>query len=227
MTVSSMMCHTRFIAAAMSAISLGLVAIGTAQGVPIVYTLTVPSGAFAGGRIGTLTFSANATLVFTFSGDTVNVTPYTKVNHGYQNLIGSATVTIRDGAVATTALFMPGTGIYVGIDNSARGIGFGSGGLAPSDPNFPGNGVAYPAAFVFGPQLDTYDLRSNYQANGGAISCYGFPIAGCPEVPLHTSAGDLVINGGNGSFKGATFSAQIVVPATSTGEAEAGSASRK
>jgi hypothetical protein len=171
-----------------------------AGAVPITYMLQVYGGN-ATGTLGATPFS-NAKLVFTFDGDTSNVIPFSAVGAngatttGYENLLGTATVTIYDGSGAVlTATFLPAAGIYVSVDNTNGGVGFGSHGVPPTNPAFPGE-PAYPSGMLSN-NVATYDLTGYFDTGPGfAISCVGFAVTATCQTPfaLPTTAGDLILN---------------------------------
>jgi hypothetical protein len=206
-----------------------------AKAVPITYELDwiAPdlSGTFNG------TPFANAVLLMTFEGDTSTVLPFTVQGsrgpvHGHINLVGSATFTIfnLDGTLSQSGSFLPSAGIFVAVDNTNGGIGFGSLGVPPSDPNFFATvQVAYPAGIlVYGPSsVATYDLTSDIQLVSGvsAISWYGFPNPVAPGTPgkplpittLGGSTGYLVLNETGISQVEFLATAQAVTPFASLG----------
>ena len=211
---------------------------------PIVYKLMImpfPSpnpfiNSFgASGRLGTMSFGGSnneVVLTLTFEADTANVVgfclacPSATNVFGYENLVGAASVKITDagsGAVLAQANFLPSARIFVSVDNSNFGIGFGSFAVADQgSPNFPGEPV-YPyglfPADPLGSGLDTYDLTNNFSVAADpynfALSCVGFPpppgvVCGTPKA-LPTSAGNLYLNPACCVFSlpNAAFSAQI------------------
>jgi len=190
-----------------------LVTLGSARtyAVPITYTLVV-SAPFPGmgmgpsGTLGPVSFGGalgDVLLTFTFAGDTSNVIDFTTPMVGHEILVGTASVEVTDastGAVLAQGIFLSSAGIFVSVDNTNHGIGFGSFGALP--PQFTGFQPVYPYAVegYVGPA--TYDLRSDftlgpvttsYQNIG--ISCVGFPLCGSASpLPLPTTAGDLYVN---------------------------------
>lgn len=186
--------------------------------VPITYKLLIASGAETGTLNG-VPFS-NAVLTFTFESDTANVFPWSVTlpsgtTTGYESPLGTASVQIVDITTGATlqATFQPPAGIFVSLDNTNGGVGFGSFKLPLSDPNFPGQ-PAYPyAMFGAGPNggnLTTYDLKSDFTSDWAYdISCVNFP-AGCgAPLALPTTAGDLYINA-SGLCGCARFTAQTL-----------------
>ena len=204
------------------------------NGGPITYTQTItpslatlnpPCPAEPSGSLGALNFTA-AKVVLTFTGNTANVVPFlVQVNpgrrvSGFENLAGTASVVIQDpvsGTVLGQATFLPPAGIFVSADNGNSAVGFGSFGVLPQDPTFPGEPV-YPYGLV-AVGLSTVDLKHGLDtssiAGADAVSCIASnpaasAIRGCTTPkPLPTSAGDLLIVGsqptyalchGNGSF---------------------------
>ncbi|MBV8209925.1 MAG: hypothetical protein JO133_07660 [Burkholderiaceae bacterium] len=182
-----------------------------------VYEIDMWAGT-ASGTLNGVPFS-NADIQVDFYGDTSTVQSFSVANppgyqfpttNGYFNATSSSvTFGIYSfdsgcGCYTTvgTGTFDPSDGMFVSVDNSNEGFGIGSGFLPPSNPNFPGPGVIYPAGLLTGDQPNTFltDLQSNY-VNGNVFqeSCYGFPNPpsgqGCPTGPaLVTSAGPLVLN---------------------------------
>ncbi len=177
-----------------------------ATAVPITYELdmssVIASGTFAGKPF------SNCVVILTFEGDTTNVVPFTVQSPsgpvaGYINLKGTAKVAIFDedgNSFADT--FLPSAGIFVSIDNTNGGVGFGSFGVQPGNPNFPGQ-VAYPAGMLVNPTsaAATYDLRSDITLDpggaGSAQSCVGFGPPNTPcgaPLPLPMTSGDLILN---------------------------------
>ena len=171
------------------------------RAVPISYELDV-TGLGASGTFNGTSF-ANAVLVLTFEGDTTTVLPFAVQGGngpvtGYLNLVGTATVTVIDanGTVVGQGTFLPSAGIFVSVDNTNGGIGFGSFGVLPTDPNFPGH-PAYPAGMLAVPKsaVAMYDLKSDFTLAGFAIGCVGFPAPNCGDgIPLPTTSGNLVLN---------------------------------
>lgn len=193
-----------------------------ASAVPISYELDV-TGLGASGTFNGTPF-ANAGLVLTFEGDTTTVLPFTVQGtkgpvSGYVNLVGTATVVVFEGngTVIAQGTFLPSAGIFISVDQTNGGIGFGSFGVPPTNLNFPGQ-VAYPAGMLVVPKsnIATYDLKSNLPALAGfALSCVGFPAlnGSCGNgIPLPTTSGDLILN--HESVANAIFSArtQAVTP---------------
>jgi hypothetical protein len=117
---------------------------------------------------------------------------------GAENLLGSASVQINSatsGALLAHATFLPAAGIFVSVDNTNGGLGFGSFGALPSSPAFPGNPVyPYAANFIFGLNssydLVTYEDLELYNN----VSCINFPFVCAPGAPLPTNVGELVVN---------------------------------
>ena len=91
--------------------------------------------------------------------------------------------------------FLPSAGIFVSVDNTNAGIGFGSFGVLPTSSNFPGQAV-YPAGL--NTSVGSYDLKSDFNVSGHAISCVGFPGQCGSAIPLPTTAGDFYLNPGSG-----------------------------
>ena len=194
-----------------------LVFASAADAAPVTYTLvfaTNPGGANPTGSLGSVTFGNTADWVritLTFQGDTQNVTPWsiggTAHTQGYEIRTGAASVEI-DGpnGVLAQGTFDPAAGIFVSIDNTNEGIGFGSHAVwPPTDPNFPGE-PAYPFGdWIFsgggvGLTADpsTYDLKSNFDSGlNSGWSCVGFPANwpnNCGMLALPTSAGNFSLN---------------------------------
>jgi hypothetical protein len=175
------------------------------------YTLTVYGGNTAG-SIGGHAFTQGI-MVLTFTGDTDDIIPFDvhasatvpKETRGRVLLTGEATVFIYDLATNASynATFLPRAGIYVGVDNTNHGFGFGSGGVPPTvngmpNPAFPGP-IGYPQLFFNGElePLGSWNLASpltiNYPAWG--VSCTAFPRT-CADhgPPLATTKGNLILD---------------------------------
>jgi hypothetical protein len=201
----------RFAWAICAAVSFVCVPPAHAEGIQ--YTLTV-SGGNTAGSIGGHAFTQGI-MVLTFTGDTDDIIPFDvhasatvpKETRGRVLLTGEATVFIYDLATNASyqATFLPSAGIYVGVDNTNYGFGFGSGGVPPTvngipNPAFPGP-VGYPQLFTpsdAGPRskLATWNLASrltNYSGDG--VSCTAFPVS-CADhgPPLATTKGNLILN---------------------------------
>jgi hypothetical protein len=201
-----------------------VVASSTAASHTVTYTLTVlgNGNGWPQGYLGTIPFGGtdpthpNVNLIFTFIGNTADVLPFHVTagcrptcspaaigdGDGFQIVAGTATVSIQDpgsGSIIASGTFLPSAGVFVSVDNGNGGLGFGSFGRLPSDPQFPKGGmeVAYPYA-----QFDvheTVDLKSNYNpVQRWAASCVGFngspgtyePASACNVPPdLATTAG--------------------------------------
>lgn len=183
-----------------------------ANAAKVTYTLVVtpnpdPGNIVVAGNLGPVTFGSPnppAVLTFTFEGDTADVFSWNATGPfhtatGFEIAVGSASVTVTDQATGTVLAkgnFLPTAGIFVSVDSTNQGIGFGSGAvLDQTNPAFPGEPV-YPFSMIsFGP-ISAYDLKSNFTAasNGWVISCVGFPvlICGTPKN-LATDAGDLFL----------------------------------
>ena len=168
--------------------------VSDAGAVPITYRLTILTGAVSG-TVGTTPFS-NANMTFTFEGDTANVIAFSAPVTGAENLIGTASFEVLDqsGNVLAQGTFLPTAGIFVSLDRTNTGVGFGSLGVLPGSPTFPGN-PAYPYALGVLPELSTYDLKGNITTElGWAVSCLGFPVSCGTPVAIPTTAGDLYLN---------------------------------
>jgi hypothetical protein len=193
-----------------------------AQAAPIAYDLVVfvdpreTNAAPISGLIGSHPFE-KVVMTFLFSGDTANVIPFSQPVSGAENLLGTASVQINSattGALVYRANFLPAAGIFVSVDNTNGGLGFGSFGALPSSPAFPGNPVyPYAANFIFG-LTSSYDLLSyEYIELYNNVSCVGFPFSACsPGTPLPTDKGALVINPVSGDGFGLFFARQRAVP---------------
>jgi len=176
-----------------------------AWAVPVTYRLQA-YGTGATGSLGGVPFS-NATVVLTFDGDTADVVPYSVPGaSGYLILKGTASISLQQGYdPPTIATFLPSAGVYVSVDGTNSGIGFGSAGVLPGAPTFPGQPV-YPASmFTSTGAVATYDLASDVTVTGFPVSCVDFatPAQCAAAIPLATSAGDLLLNvfsAGNGVF---------------------------
>jgi hypothetical protein len=168
---------------------------GVARAAPIQYQETLYGGGVSG-RLGGVTFTG-AIVTFTTDADTSALIPYTLGDViGAELLQGVTTVTIYPSAGPTlTATFLPSAGIFISLDRKNHGLGFGSFGVAPTDPAFPSQ-VTYPAAlYVTGGDLTTYDLSTQRSFVGIVFSCVGFPSPCAAPLPLPTTAGDFSIDG--------------------------------
>ena len=193
-----------------------LAAPGPARAVPITYTLTVLGGN-ASGSLGTLAFS-NGYFDLVFEGDTADVFTFSVPGPngpvtGAELMKGTASVIIYDSnhSAIAQATFLPSAGIFVSVDQTNNGIGFGSFGVPLGDPAFPGQPV-YPSGLLTptGAVL-AYDLAGDDVVSGYAISCAGFPgVCTDPPPPLPTTAGDLRLDHVNIAF--AQFIAQTHPP---------------
>ena len=206
---------------AAAALLAALFAAPATRAVPIHYELQTFS-APASGSLGGVAF-LGADLLLTFDGDTADVIPYSVPGSllpvtGAEILKGTATVTIyQAGLTVGSATFLPSAGIYVSVDQTNSGIGFGSSGKLPGDPGFPGEPVYPVAEFTSTGAVATYDLITADAFAGFEVSCVGFttPAACAPAVPLPTSAGDLLadfFSPGNLSVFRATFPPPPVIP---------------
>ncbi len=196
--------RNRVLAALMLASALA--APSQARAVPITYTLGVYGGN-ATGSVGTLAFS-NAYVTLTFDGDTDDVFTFTVPGpngpvSGAEIRQGTATFTVFDFFhVIAQGTFLPEAGIFVSVDQTNDGVGFGSHGVPLGDPGFPGEPV-YPYALltskdaVLSYDLNRSDTLNDFFVPGFAISCLGFGATACETDPtrlaLPTSAGDLVL----------------------------------
>src|SRR5262249_14304239 len=113
---------------------------------------------------------------------------------------GTAAVKVEDfstpAGVTTSGTFLPSAGIFVSVDGKNSGIGFGSSGLLPQDPNFPAQiQPIYPFALAAVSGLSTYTLKTDIDTQGYfALSCVDGIINSChAPKPLATTAGDLTI----------------------------------
>jgi hypothetical protein len=167
---------------------------------PIKYTeqiLVLGCNGATTGALGNVSFG-DVFIMFSFQGDTSNVIPFSVPgSNGYENLLGTATVTVTDLNLVPLAVgtFLPSAGIFVSVDNSNAGIGLGSFGVLPTNSSFPGQPV-YPAGF--NASVPSYDLKSDFYVTGHAISCVGFPGSCGSAIPLPTTAGDFYLNPGSG-----------------------------
>jgi hypothetical protein len=174
----------------------------------IKYTLTVYGGNTAG-SIGGHAFTQGI-MVLTFTGDTDDIIPFDvpatatlKGARGHVLLTGEATVFIYDLATNASynATFLPSAGIYVGVDNTNYGFGFGSGGVPPTlngipNPAFPGS-TGYPQLFTQGVGiLGSWNLAGPLPTlNGWGVSCTAYPFTCAdPGPPLATTKGNLILN---------------------------------
>jgi len=196
-----------------------LACVPQAYATPITYTLAILPATFGSttywpsGKLGAVSFGDNsnhAFVVLTFQGDTTGVVPFSepephdpgRTAAGFMNLIGTASVTVKEYLGTETVLaqgtFLASAGIFVSIDNVNGGIGFGSLGAAPSSSKFPGQPVYPYGVYPLTGAMAAYDLKSNFDLGFPlpAISCVGFDLTlkcGAP-IALPTTAGDLVID---------------------------------
>jgi len=163
--------------------------------VPITYEEDV-FGANASGTFNGIPFSG-ALVILTFEADTSTVFPWAVTasdgtsTTGFANFVGTGTVTVvlTDGTVVAQGTFLPSAGIFVSVDANHGGIGFGSFGVPPGNPNFPGQ-PAYPEAMLTSALPLTYDLKSDFSIAGSAISCVNFPQFPCGAgLPLAITSG--------------------------------------
>lgn len=195
---------------------------------------------WAGNASGTLNGKpfTNADVQLDFFGDTSTVQHFSVPNppgkgntSGYINLTStSATFGIYEFDSATgsyttvgTGNFLPAAAIYVSVDNTNGGIGFGSFGVPPGHAGFPGQpvypgGILVPACCVT-PNVTKYDLRSNFFVSAYQLGCYGFPGTCRAAKPLATTAGPLVLNqitvGTPGQFNAQVFQYAAAQPMSS------------
>lgn len=211
--------------AVLPAILLALSA--AAQASPIVYTLVVfvdprmtPAPAPISGKVGTRNFGGaghDVVMTFTLESDTGDVAAFASPVSGAENLAGAASFQINrasTGSLVAKGRFQAGDAVFVSVDNTNHGIGFGSAGGAPGSTAFPGN-PAYPYAanFIFNGTYPAYDLvQPAYFLLYNNVSCVGFPGACSPGVALASSAGDLTVNPVNGDGFGLFFAVQNAVP---------------
>lgn len=188
-------------------LAMGLAWAALARAAPIVYTMAVfvdPRETNFAPISGTLNGTAfggagnNVVMTFTFTGDTTDVIPFTSPVVGAENLLGSSSVQINSassGQLLARTKFLPTAGIFVSVDNTNGGLGFGSFGALPSSPGFPGNPVyPYAANFIFG-LTSSYDLVTYEKlVLYNNVSCINFPFVCSPGAPLSTLAGPLTIN---------------------------------
>ena len=180
-----------------------------ASAAPITYTFTVtgPTGSLPiGGSLGAFAFGANDVVTFTFVGDTADVVSFTVPINGHEILTGTASITVTDQsthAVLAQGTFLASDAMFVSVDNDNGGIGFGSGGVLPTDSNFPGD-PAYPLGIF---AANSYDLQSAFSITGDATACVGFPGGCVTPIALATSGGDLIMSPDSGYS--ATFTATL------------------
>jgi hypothetical protein len=159
------------------------------------------------GSLGPTAFSGTAIrLTFRFDGNTANVVPYSVPrSSGFEIIEGKASFTLETfspGFAKTTDTFDTADGIFVSVDNTNYGIGFGSKGKLPGDAGFPGQPV-YPLALSAVTGANTYDLKGNFStgSNGAyfANSCVDGVVGNChAPIPLAMVSGNsLIINSGN------------------------------
>jgi hypothetical protein len=189
------------------AFTLGLVSRASAE--PVVYEEVIKSaggstGASPSGSLGSVLFGgtfSDVVLVFRMRSDTADVMPFTSPVNGAENVVGIASVEVKDaatGAVIAHGDFLNSDGIFVSADNVNGGVGFGSAGAAPGSAGFPGR-PAYPYAIAVLTPSGPIDLVSEVTVKGTFVaSCVNFPVGlvadcGAP-VALATTAGELILN---------------------------------
>lgn len=133
--------NPRSLLAAGCALAFGLAVCETAWAEPVVYTLY----AVTDGKLGSQAFS-RAEVVFTFRGDTRNITIQTESGNAvvYRNDQGEATVTLIQGGKRSVAHVARGQ-IYVRYDTTNGVVGFGS----------VATGATYPIALSCNPGVFT------------------------------------------------------------------------
>jgi hypothetical protein len=184
-----------------------LLSASLAFGAPIAYTdLTGPVAV----TLGTHTFGCGpndtthcAAILVTFIGDTDNVTPFSVVGaSGFKNVIGTASVRVVSGTTVLDADFLPGQ-IYVSVDQTNAGVGFGS-----------AYGPTYPLATYGNAAINTYDLRSD-------AAFLGFDPF-CPDVSVCDTGPALLTTAGNFSVTypfrpiHSEFGAEVTTPEPGT-----------
>lgn len=140
-----------------------------------------------------------------FIADTSNIVPFSVVGaSGYENMVGQGSVQLFDDQTgqSVTANFDPGQ-IYVSVDQTNGGIGFGS-----------AVGPTYPLGVYAGtPSIpySSYNLASNFTlANGFAWFCPpGTCTLGQPGPDLSTDQGALSITP-TGPVGGSSFNATVI-----------------
>ena len=200
-----------------------------AQAATILYTEVIsgyggptdesPSGTLGGIAFGGLGGTPQAAVLeLFFQSDTADVTPFSLGGiHGFENVTGTASVEVLDtgGNILVRGAFLASAGIFISVDNTNQGIGFGSQGVLPSDPTFPGQPL-YPYSIILNGTSDvgTYDLKGNdiiFSVN--AASCVNFPGPCGAPFALATTAGNLFVNENFGGQFG-TFTATLVPEAS-------------
>ena len=179
-----------------------------AQAATILYTEVIsgyggptdesPSGTLGGIAFGGLGGTPQAAVLeLFFQSDTADVTPFSLGGiHGFENVTGTASVEVLDtgGNILVRGAFLASAGIFISVDNTNQGIGFGSQGVLPSDPTFPGQPL-YPYSIILNGTSDvgTYDLKGNdiiFSVN--AASCVNFPGPCGAPFALATTAGESI-----------------------------------
>ena len=185
----------------------------TAMAIPVTYTQNIFSST---GTLGDINFSGQR-IRFSFTGDTDNIFAYnvdgpTRNSAGFVNQLGTTTITLYDTDFVTemaTASFLDD--IFVSVDNTFGGIGFGSYFNNAYEPLYP-----Y-ALFASGSNPDllaTYDLASDLAFSASALSCVGFEYGEClnrdaaaANYALTTSLGDFYLQWSG--IRPATFSTEV------------------
>jgi hypothetical protein len=154
-------------------------------------------------------------LTLTFQSDTSNVVPFSVPKAaGFIDSVGNASFTELDpcqGKTLASGDFLPGQ-IFVSVDNTNRGIGFGS--IL--------GGSVYPAGVLI-PTTDAtlYDLQTAGTVTGFGLTSWQFGCVGTcgssSDSPLPTTAGGLVLIGN--LVSNASFSIDVTnaVPEPSSG----------
>ncbi len=189
----------------------------SATAAPITYTFT-GTGSITG-SLGAVAIGSADVVTFTFAGDTSNVLSFTIPVTGHEILVGTASVSVTDAsthAVLAQGTFLSSDGIFVSVDNTNGGVGFGSAGVPPASASFPGD-PAYPFGLVPVSSVSAYDLQSAFSTTGDGFACVGFPSGCVSPIALATTAGDLILGStgtDSGTFTAVLGSTGIPEPAT-------------
>ena len=203
-----------------------------AQADPVWYEIDMWAGN-ASGTLNGVPFS-NADIQMDFFGDTSTVQPFSAPNPDGSTTTGYINPTSSSASFGIyafdpnswsyttvgTGSFLPDANIYVSVDNTNGGIGFGSippGSSGFGQPVYPG-GLLVPACCV-SPNVATYDLTTSTFIDAYQISCWGWPDYCVTGQPLDTTMGQLVLNqitvGTPGYFNAQVFSYSALQPMSS------------
>jgi len=189
---------------------------------PSIYLVTYDEELMGGNISGSLngTPFSNSYLFLEFKGNLRSVVPFSVTGaSGWVITAGTATFEILDAAFnkVGSGTFLSGARIYVSVDNTNGGIGFGSFSIPRGQPGFPGGQALYPGAVLVpsssNPNVTKYELKTDTFFSDYQLGCVGFPGTCKPGLPLPTTAGTLLLDQitvGPGYFS--TTVTHVVVP---------------